>query len=76
MNSEGIARTAVIVSVRKPGEVLGPDRPEETRQLAMGLGLEVLDFKTYVQRTARSDSAWKVRSKSFTLCFKPSGLIS
>ncbi len=39
--------------MRKPGEVLDPDRPEETRQLAEGLGVEVLEFKTYVQRTVQ-----------------------
>ncbi|MCX6097544.1 MAG: hypothetical protein NTZ77_03540, partial [Caldiserica bacterium] len=50
MSGEGIARTAVIVSVRKLGEIVDPDRPEETRQLAEGLGLEVLESKTYVQR--------------------------
>jgi len=53
MSGEGIARTAIMVSVRKPGEVLDPDRPEETRQLAEGLGVEVLEFKTYVQRTVQ-----------------------
>jgi len=51
MSGEGIARTAVIVSVRRIGEIVDPDRPEETRQLAEGLGVEVLESKTYVQRT-------------------------
>ena len=51
MSGEGIARTAVIVSVRKLGEMVDPDRPGETRHLAEGLGLEVLESKTYVQRT-------------------------
>jgi GTP-binding protein HflX len=51
MNGEGIARTAVIVSVRRIGETVDPDRPEETRQLAEGLGVEVLESRTYVQRT-------------------------
>lgn len=51
MSSEGIARTAVLVSVRRIGEIVDPDRPEETRQLAEGLGVEVLESKTYVQRT-------------------------
>ncbi|MFZ2412847.1 MAG: GTPase HflX [Candidatus Cryosericum sp.] len=51
MSGEGIARTAVIVSVRRIGEIVDPDRPEETRQLAEGLGVEVLDSRTYVQRT-------------------------
>ncbi|RIE17150.1 GTPase HflX [Candidatus Cryosericum septentrionale] len=50
MSGEGIARTAVIVSVRRIGEIVDPDRPEETRQLAEGLGVEVLESKTYVQR--------------------------
>lgn len=51
MSGEGIARTAVIVSVRRIGEISDPDRPEETRQLAEGLGVEVLESRTYVQRT-------------------------
>ena len=51
MSAEAIARTAVIVSVRRIGESVDPDRPEETRQLAEGLGLEVVESKTYVQRT-------------------------
>ncbi|MBA4365633.1 MAG: GTPase HflX [Coprothermobacter sp.] len=51
MSGEGIARTAVIVSIRRIGEIVDPDRPEETRQLAEGLGVEVLESKTYVQRT-------------------------
>jgi GTP-binding protein HflX len=51
MSGEGIARTAVIVSVRRIGEIIDPDRPEETRQLAEGLGVEVLESRTYVQRT-------------------------
>jgi GTP-binding protein HflX len=51
MSGEGIARTAVIVSVRRIGEIVDPDRPEETRQLAEGLGVEVLESRTYVQRT-------------------------
>lgn len=51
MSGEGIARTAVIVSVRRIGEIVDSDRPEETRQLAEGLGVEVLESKTYVQRT-------------------------
>jgi GTP-binding protein HflX len=51
MSAEGIARTAVIVSVRRIGEIVDPDRPEETRQLAEGLGVEVLESKAYVQRT-------------------------
>jgi GTP-binding protein HflX len=51
MSGEGIARTAVIVSVRRVGEIVDPDRPQETRQLAEGLGVEVLESKTYVQRT-------------------------
>lgn len=50
MSGEGIARTAVIVSVRRIGEIVDPDRPEETRQLAEGLGVEVLESRTYVQR--------------------------
>ena len=50
MSGEGIARTAVIVSVRRIGEIVDPDRPGETRQLAEGLGVEVLESKTYVQR--------------------------
>ncbi len=32
MSGEGIARTAVIVSVRRIGEIIDPDRPEETRR--------------------------------------------
>lgn len=52
MSSGDAARTAVIVSVRKLGELLDPARPDETRQLAEGLGIEVLDVKTYVQRAA------------------------
>ncbi|MCX6086746.1 MAG: GTPase HflX [Caldiserica bacterium] len=51
MSGEGIARTAVIVSVRRIGGTVDPDRPEETRQLAEGLGVEVLESRTYVQRT-------------------------
>jgi len=50
VSGEGIARTAVIVSVRRIGEIVDPDRPEETRQLAEGLGVEVLESRTYVQR--------------------------
>ncbi|MGB9665711.1 MAG: GTPase HflX [Candidatus Cryosericum sp.] len=52
MSSGDAARTAVIVSVRKLGELLDPARPDETRQLAEGLGIEVLEVKTYVQRAA------------------------
>lgn len=51
MSGEGVARTAVIISVRRIGEIIDPDRPTETRQLAEGLGLEVLESRTYVQRT-------------------------
>ena len=51
MSGEGIARTAVIVSVRRIGGTIDPERPEETRQLAEGLGVEVLESRTYVQRT-------------------------
>jgi len=51
MSGDGIARTAVIVSVRRIGVTVDPDRPEETRQLAEGLGVEVLESRTYVQRT-------------------------
>lgn len=52
MSSGEAARTAVIVSVRKLGELLDPARPDETRQLAEGFGIEVLEVKTYVQRAA------------------------
>jgi GTP-binding protein HflX len=51
MIGDDIARTAVIVSVRRIGVTVDPDRPEETRQLAEGLGVEVLESRTYVQRT-------------------------
>jgi GTP-binding protein HflX len=53
MSSGEFARTAVIVSVRKIGDTIDPDRAEETRQLAEGLGVEVLDIRAYVQRTSQ-----------------------
>jgi len=51
MSGENIARTAVIVSVRRVSEDMDPDRAEETRQLAEGLGADVLQIRTFVQRT-------------------------
>lgn len=53
MSGGDFARTAVIVSVRKIGDTVDPDRPEETRQLAEGLGVEVLDTKAYIQRSSQ-----------------------
>jgi GTP-binding protein HflX len=53
MNETGFARTAVLVSIRRLGEIVDPDRPAETRQLAAGLGLEVLESRTFVQRTTQ-----------------------
>ena len=53
MSETGIAHTAVLVSVRELGERIDTDRSLETRQLAAGLGLEVLESRTYVQRMAQ-----------------------
>jgi GTP-binding protein HflX len=53
MSETGVARTAILVSVRKLGDMVDPDRVAETRLLAEGLGLEVLESRTYVQRTAQ-----------------------
>jgi GTP-binding protein HflX len=53
MSETGVARTAILISVRRLGEVVDPDRSAETRQLAEGLGLEVLESRTYVRRTTQ-----------------------
>lgn len=53
MSETAVAHTALLVSVRRLGEIVDPDRVAETRQLAEGLGLEVLECKTYVQRTTQ-----------------------
>jgi len=53
MNETGFARTAILISIRRLGEIVDPDRPAETRQLAEGLGLEVLESRTFVQRTTQ-----------------------
>lgn len=53
MSETGFARTAILVSIRRLGEVIDPDRPAETRQLAAGLGVEVLESRVLVQRTTQ-----------------------
>lgn len=40
---------ALLVSVRNVGETVDPERSVETAQLAAGLGLEIVDSKTYTE---------------------------
>lgn len=53
MNTEDRARTAILVSIRRLGQEIDPDRLQETRQLVEGLGVEVLDTHSFLQREQR-----------------------
>lgn len=53
MTTAGALRGAVIVSVRPSGEHVDPDDVQETRQLAEGIGLEVLDIRAFAEHSVQ-----------------------
>jgi len=53
MTTAGALRGAVIVSVRPSGEHVDPDDVQETRQLAEGIGLEVLDTRAFAEHSVQ-----------------------
>lgn len=53
MTTAGALRSTVIVSVRRSGEHVDPDDVQETRQLAEGIGLEVLETRAFTEHAVQ-----------------------